>query len=102
MQHRCAAQAASIVINGVQNPLGLTMSAKVITVAFSDLTLALACGDPNGPRSGLNILSGDQLSDTVGSLFRPSLTIQVLDGNLQPLSNPVSLAGDHTALALCD
>ena len=63
------------------------MSVKGIAVALGCFTLALACGDPNGPRSGLNILSGDQLSDTVGSLFRPSLAVRLLDGNLQPLAN---------------
>ncbi len=47
----------------------------LLTLAFGSLALALACGDTSGPRSGLNIVSGAGLSDTVLSMFKPPLTI---------------------------
>jgi Tol biopolymer transport system component len=62
------------------------MSKGLVTAAFIALALSSACGDPTGPHPGLNILSGGGLSDTVGTTFRPPLTVQLLDGNLQPVS----------------
>lgn len=56
------------------------------TLAFGGLAFAFACGDTSGPRSGLNIVSGAGVSDTVLSTFKPPLTVQLLDGNLQPMS----------------
>ena len=58
----------------------------VLTVALAALGFTLACGDSSGPRPGLNILSGDHLSDTVGSILKPPLTVELLDGNQQPVS----------------
>ena len=63
------------------------MVRKVLgTFAFGGLAFALACGDASGPRAGLNIVSGAGLSDTVLSIFKPALTVQLLDGNLNPMS----------------
>src|SRR5437879_13557733 len=45
-----------------------------------------ACGDTSGPRAGLNIVSGAGVSDTVLSTFKPPLTVQLLDGDRQPMS----------------
>src|SRR6266550_3330027 len=56
----------------------------LVAVIFG--SLAVACGNPSGPRSGLNILSGDNMSDTVGSVLHPPLTVELLDGDLQPIS----------------
>lgn len=57
-----------------------------VTLALAALALAVACGNPNGLHSGLNVLSGANLSDTVGSILKPPLTVQLVDGDLQPLS----------------
>ncbi len=57
-----------------------------VTLAFGGLAFALGCGDTSGPRSGLNIVSGAGVSDTVLSTFKPPLTVVLLDGNLQPMS----------------
>ena len=57
----------------------------LVTVAFVGCAATLACGNPNGPRAGLTIVSGDKASDTVGSIFKPPLTVVLLDGNLQPM-----------------
>ena len=62
------------------------MPRVVVTSAFCGLALALACGDTSGPRSGLNVVSGAGVSDTVLSTFKPPLTVQLLDGNLDPMS----------------
>jgi Tol biopolymer transport system component len=62
------------------------MRKVLVTLAFGGLAFALACGDTSGPRSGLNIVSGAGVSDTVLATFKPPLTVQLLDGNLQPLS----------------
>ena len=62
------------------------MRKVLVTLAFAGLAFALACGDTSGPRSGLNIVSGAGLSDTVGSIVQPPLTVVLLDGNLQPMS----------------
>jgi hypothetical protein len=62
------------------------MRKVLVAVAVGGLALALACGDTSGPRSGINIVSGANLSDTVLSTFKPPLTVQLLDGNLQPMS----------------
>jgi len=59
----------------------------VSTIAFGGLAFAFACGDTSGPRSGLNVVSGAGVSDTVLSTFKPPLTVQLLDGNLQPMSS---------------
>ena len=45
-----------------------------------------ACGDTSGPHAGLNIVSGAGVSDTVLSTFKPPLTVQLLDGDRQPMS----------------
>src|SRR5216110_2084759 len=58
----------------------------LVTVAFVGCAATLACGNLNGPRAGLTIVSGDKASDTVGSIFQPPLTVVLLDGNLQPMS----------------
>ena len=58
----------------------------LLTLAFGGLAFAFACGDTSGPRSGLNIVSGANVSDTVLSIFKPPLTVQLLDGNLEPMS----------------
>lgn len=58
----------------------------LLTLALCGLGFTFACGDASGPRSGLNIISGDNLSDTVGSILKPALTVELLDGNLQPMS----------------
>ena len=57
-----------------------------VTITLGTLASAVACGNPNGLHSGLNIVSGPNLSDTVGSILKPPLTVQLVDGNLQPLS----------------
>jgi len=58
----------------------------LLTLAFGGLAFEFGCGDTSGPSSGLNIVSGAGLSDTVGSTFKPSLNAVLLDGNLQPMS----------------
>src|SRR2546423_10958002 len=63
-----------------------TMPKVLVTFAFCGLAVAFACGDTSGPRAGLNIVSGAGLSDTVLSTFKPPLTVQLLDGNRQPMS----------------
>jgi len=75
------------------------MMRKVLgTVAFGGLAFALACGDTSGPRSGLNIISGAGLSDTVGSILKPPLTVVLLDGNLQPMSGQTVYFNSGTVL----
>jgi len=46
----------------------------------------LTCGNPNGPRAGLTIVSGANLTDTVGSVMKPALGVVLLDDNLRPMS----------------
>ncbi|HKW91024.1 MAG TPA: hypothetical protein VJX92_03935, partial [Methylomirabilota bacterium] len=58
----------------------------LMTVAILGIAVTLACADTSGPRSGINIVSGANVSDTVLSIFKPPLTVQLLDGNLQPMS----------------
>ncbi len=58
------------------------LGAFILSLAFG----LAACGDTSGPRAGLNIVSGAGLSDTVLSTFKPPLTVQLLDGNRQPMS----------------
>ena len=62
------------------------MHKVVASFAFCAVAAAFGCGNPSGPRSGINIVSGANLSDTVLSTFKPPLTVVLLDGNLQPLS----------------
>ena len=62
------------------------MRTRFSTVAYVCIAFGFACGNPNGLHSGLNILSGANLSDTVGSILKPPLTVQLVDGDLQPLS----------------
>ena len=62
------------------------MPKVLVTFAFCGLAVAFACGDTSGPRAGLNIVSGAGVSDTVLSTFKPPLTVQLLDGNRQPMS----------------
>lgn len=68
-----------------QHPVHV-MAKGLVTSAFCGLALALACGNPSGPQTGLNIVSGANVSDTVLSIFKPPLTVQLLDGDLQPMS----------------
>src|SRR5213080_154965 len=62
------------------------MPKVLVTFAFCGLAVAFACGDTSGPRAGLNIVSGAGVSDTVLSTFKPPLTVQLLDGDRQPMS----------------
>ena len=62
------------------------MRTRLGIISCASVALGVACGNPNGPRSGLNIVSGANGSDTVLSIFKPPLTVQLLDGNLQPMS----------------
>src|SRR5438105_8913998 len=62
------------------------MPKGLVTFAFGGLAVALRCGDTSGPRAGLNIVSGAGVSDTVLSTFKPPLTVQLLDGDRQPMS----------------
>jgi hypothetical protein len=54
--------------------------------ALCCLAATLACSDTSGPRAGLNVVSGAGVSDTVLSTFKPPLTVQLLDGDRQPMS----------------
>ena len=74
------------------------MRLSVLTAALGALAFALACGDSSGPRAGLNILSGDNLSDTVGSTLTPPLTVELLDGNNEPISGQTVYFGSGTVL----
>jgi len=58
----------------------------LLTLAFGGLAFAFGCGDTSGPRAGLNVVSGAGVSDTVLSTFKPPLTVQLLDGDRQPMS----------------
>jgi len=58
----------------------------LLTLAFGGLAVAFGCGDTSGPRAGLNIVSGGGGTDTVLSIFKPPLTVQLLDGDRQPMS----------------
>src|SRR2546425_1224559 len=62
------------------------MRKVLVALAFSVLAFSLGWGDTSGPRAGLNIVSGANVSDTVLSIFKPPLVVQLLDGNLQPMS----------------
>src|SRR5256885_10035313 len=57
-----------------------------VIIALGGLPLGFACGNPSGPHSGINIVSGANLSDTVLSTFKPPLTVVLLDGDRQPMS----------------
>lgn len=46
----------------------------------------LTCSNPSGPHSGLDIVSGAGLTDTVGAFMNPPLTVVLLDDNLLPMS----------------
>jgi len=70
----------------------------LLTLAFGGLAFAFGCGDTSGPRAGLNILLGDGLSDTVGSILKPPLTVQLLDNNLQPMSGQTVYFNSGTVL----
>ncbi len=60
----------------------LGLGAFILGLAFG----LAACGDTSGPRAGLNVVSGAGVSDTVLSTFKPPLTVQLLDGDRQPMS----------------
>lgn len=62
------------------------MQKTLKTAAIFGIAVAVACSNTSGPRSGLNILSGAGLTDTVLSTFRPPLTVQLLDSDHQPVS----------------
>ncbi len=61
------------------------MPKVLILDTLGSVAVALACGDTNGPRAGRTILSGDHVSDTVLSIFKPPLTVELLDDNHQPM-----------------
>jgi hypothetical protein len=61
------------------------MAKVIILVTLGGVAVALACANPNGPHAGLNIVSGDHVSDTVLSIFKPPLTVELLDDNHQPM-----------------
>jgi hypothetical protein len=62
------------------------MGKTFATVAVCWIAVTLACSDANGPRAGINIVSGANVSDTVLSIFKPPLTVQLLDGDSRPMS----------------
>jgi hypothetical protein len=45
-----------------------------------------SCGDPSGPRVGLNLVQGGNASDTVGTRLQPPLTVVLLDSHHKPIS----------------
>src|SRR6267378_1072008 len=47
--------------------------------------LCCSCGDPSGPRGGLNLVQGGNTSDTVGTRLQPPLTVLLLDSHRQPI-----------------
>ena len=55
--------------------------------ALAGLALALCCGcgDPSGPRPGLNLVQGGDASDTVGTRLQPPLTVVLLDSHRDPI-----------------
>jgi WD40-like Beta Propeller Repeat len=57
-----------------------------VALTLGAVASAGACGNPSGPRAGLNVVSGAGVSDTVLSTFKPPLTVQLLDGDRQPMS----------------
>src|SRR2546429_5204601 len=62
------------------------MPKVLVTFAFCGLAVAFACGDTSGPHAGLNVVSGAGVADPVLSTFKPPLTVQLLDGDRQPMS----------------
>src|SRR5712691_10689330 len=62
------------------------MRKVLVALAFGGLAFALGCGDTSGPHQGLNILSGDNVSDTVNSTLKSPLSVQLLGSDLQPVS----------------
>jgi WD40 repeat protein len=71
---------------------------KRLTTGIGTILLAVACTDPTGPHPGLTILSGGGLSDTIGSILHPPLTVQLLDKNLQPAAGQTVYFGSGTVL----
>src|SRR5262245_42481094 len=63
-----------------------SMTAAMTVRVLSTVTAiyAVACSDSNGPRQGLNIVSGDNQVDTVNSYLSTPLIIQVLNSDHQP------------------
>jgi hypothetical protein len=55
--------------------------------ALAGLAVAIccSCGDPSGPRPGLNLVQGGGGSDTVGTRLHPPLTVQLLDSHRNPV-----------------
>ena len=49
------------------------------------VVLCCSCGDPSGPRPGLNLVQGGGASDTVGTRLHPPLTVQLLDSHRNPV-----------------
>lgn len=47
--------------------------------------LCWGCGDPSGPRPGLNLVQGGNASDTVGTRLQPPLTVLLLDSHGNPV-----------------
>ena len=62
------------------------MGKTFATVVVCWIAVTLACSDANGSRAGINIVSGANVSDTVLSIFKPPLTVQLLDGDSRPMS----------------
>jgi len=62
------------------------MRGHLAASALCCLAATLACSDTSGPHAGLNVVSGAGVSDTVLSTFKPPLTVQLLDGDRQPMS----------------
>ena len=63
------------------------MNTKTIILVLGSLAAALTCSNPTGERQGLNIVSGGSGTDTISSIIHPPFTVQLLDGNLNPLAN---------------
>jgi len=57
-----------------------------VTLAGLALALCCNCGDPTGPRPGLNLVQGGDASDTVGATLDPPLTVVLLDSHHEPIS----------------
>ncbi len=49
------------------------------------VALCCSCGDPSGPRAGLNLVQGGAASDTVGTRLNPPLTVVLLDSHRNPV-----------------
>jgi len=57
----------------------------VVMAVLGSTVLTLAC-DISGPGAGIHVVSGANVSDTVLSIFKPALTVQLLDRHGNPMS----------------